>query len=376
MVLLADGTTAPYNSGGGSSNFYEYKFSDTKTPPPSNGQIRFNNSTFSGATHVYISHLTDNAVDIDFYLDQIAVGDLLYFQNKDSSLQYAKYKVITFITYANNYRDFTVSYQNSEGAYFTNNQSIIFTNYIDTVAINTRLNALEAKTIYQSAIVNQTNFTGAVMADTLKVNGGSSGSYLMSDGSLKPAVQLNNGGLGTSLVKTGTGDVLELNSISAFSGVGLVLNSNNISLSNTLPSTLITFNTSGSGDSLIKSNTNPALVLKGLAVGTGLSMTTTTDLITLTNTTTASTLSNAGAGSSLVVSGTAPSLSVKSLSASTGISISDASNNLQITNSSPASGITFSSVGTGTTLTSSTTNPNFSVKSLTAGTNINFTGST
>ena len=375
-VLLADGTTAPYNSGGGSSNFYEYKFSDTKTPPPANGQIRFNNSTFSGATHIYIDHLTSNGIDIDFYLDQIGVGDILYIQDKDTSIRYGKYKVITFITYANDYRDFTVSYQSSEGAIFTDNHALIFTNYVDTVSINTRLNALEAKTVYQSAIVGQTNFTGDVMADVLKVNGGSSNSYLMADGSLRPTVQLSNGGLGTSLVKSGTGDVLELNSISAFGGVGLVLNSNNISLSNTLPSTLITFDTSGSGDSLIKTNTNPALVLKGLAVGSGLSISTTTDLITLTNTTMASTLSNAGTGSSLVVSGSAPSLSVKSLSSSTGITINDASNNLEIVNTSPASGITFSSVGTGTVLTSSTTNPNFSVKSLTAGTGINFTGST
>ena len=410
----------------GWSNYYEYNFSTITTEPPLSSQIRFNNTSFA-ATHIYVSHITSLGVDIDFYLDQITTGDILYFQNKESSIQWVKYKITGYTNYTNNYRDFSVEYQNSEGLFFTDSQNIIFTSYVNTAGIIARLNSLDDKTQYQTTILDQTNFAGTICSDYVKVNGGTSESYLMADGSLRSVVQLNNGGLGTSLVKTGAGDVLELNSISAFSGVGLVLNNNNISLSNTLPSTLITFETSGFGDSLIKSNINPDLVLKGLAVGDGLSINTTTDLITLTNTITASTLSNAGAGSSLVFSGSAPSLSVKSLSASTGISISDTgdnleivnlspasditfssvgtgtaltssttnpnfsirsisasagisiteeSNNLQIANVSPASGITFSSVGTGTALTSSTTNPNFSVKSLTAGTGINFTGST
>ena len=353
----------------GWSNYYEYNFSTITTNSPLNGQIRFNDIS-PAATHVYVSHITGFSVDIDFYLDQITTGDILYFQNRESSIQWVKYKVNGYTNYTNNYRDFLVEFQNSEGTSFTDNQNIIFTSYVNTAGITARLNSLEDKTQYQTTVLDQTNFAGTLYADYVKVNGGTSESYLMADGSLRSVVQLNNGGLGTSLVKTGTGDVLELNSISAFSGVGLVLNNNNISLSNTLPSTLITFGTSGFGDSLIKSDTNPDLVLKGLAVGDGLSISTTTDLITLTNTISASTLSNAGAGSSLIVSGSAPALSVKSLSASTGISISDISNNLQITNSSPASDITFSNGGTGTTLTSSTANPNFSVKSISASTGI------
>ena len=376
-VLLADGTTAPYNSGGSGGNFYQYRFS-TSTTPTVVGHIQYNNANPILTTTVWVNHITDDAIDIDFYLAQIGIGDILYIQDKNLSTNFAKY-IVTSSTQPvfNSYWAFGVTYANSEGTGttgFANNHQIIFTSYVDSATINTRLNALETKTVYQSTpTLNQTNFAGTVLADTLKITGGLSSNYLMADGSTSALTTITTSGVGTSLVKTGTSPGFELNSLLASTGLSSSLSGNTITLTNSSPASGISLASTGTGTSLLNSTANPTFTTKSLAVGTGLSIASTTNTITLTNTVTGSTLANAGAGTSLVVSGTAPSLSVKSLSNGTGITLTDASNNIQITNSSPASGISLSNAGTGTSLLSSTTNPTFTTKSLTAGTNVTFT---
>jgi len=285
--------------------------------------------------------------------------------------------VTSRIIIPNNYVTYGVTYVNAEGTgltNFPNNHPIFFTSYVDSATINTRLNALEQKTIYQSTpTLNQTNFAGTVLTDTLKITGGLSSNYLMADGSTSALTTISTSGVGTSLIKTGTSPGFVLNSLSASTGLSSSLAGDTITLTNSSPASGISLASTGTGTSLLNSTTNPTFSTKSLAVGSGLSIASTTDTITLTNTVTGSTLANAGAGTSLVVSGTAPSLSVKSLSSGTGITLTDASSNLQITNSSPASGISLSNAGTGTSLLSSTTNPTFTTKSLTAGTNVTFT---
>jgi len=376
-VLLADGTTAPYNSGGSGGNYYQYRF-DTSTTPTVVGRIQYNNANPTLTTIVWVNHLTDDSIDIDFYLAQIGLGDILYIQDKNLSTNFAKY-IVTSSTQPvpNSYWAFGVTYATSEGTGttgFANNHQIIFTSYVDSATINTRLNALEQKTIYQSTpTLNQTNFAGTVYADTLKIATGTASQYLMADGTTSALTTIGTSGVGTSLVKTGTSPSFVLNSLAVSTGLSSNLAGDTITLTNSSPASGISLASTGSGTSLLNSTTNPSFSTKSLAVGTGLSIASTTDTITLTNTVTGSTLANAGAGTSLVVSGTAPSLSVKSLSSGTGITLNDASNNIEIVNSSPASGITLSNAGTGTSILSSTSNPTFSTKSLTAGTNITFT---
>lgn len=377
-VLLADGTTAPYNSGGSGGNYFLYQSSTDITVPPSISQhVQYNNSVQPSATIVWINHITDDGIDIDFYLAQVGIGDILYFQDRNNSTNWIKYAVTSRTIFVNNYVQYGVTYVNSEGTgstNFPNNHPIFFTSYVDSATINTRLNALETKTQYQSTpTLNQTNFAGTVLVDTIKTVTGTSTQYLMGNGSTSALTSISTSGVGTSLVKIGTSPGFELNSLLASTGLSSSLAGDTITLVNSSPASGISLATSGSGATLINSNTNPNFSLKSLAVGTGLSIGTTTDTITLTNTQTASTLANAGAGTSLVVSGTAPSLSVKSLSSGTGITLNDASSNIQIVNSSPASGISLSNAGTGTSLLSSTTNPTFTTKSLTAGTNVTFT---
>ena len=381
-VLLADGTTAPYNSGGSGGNYFLYESSTNITVPPSISQhVQYNNSVQPSATFVYINHLTDDNIDIDFYLAQVGIGDILYFQDRNLSTNWIKYAVTSRTIIPNDYVEFGVTYVNSEGTgstNFPNNHPIFFTSYVDSATINTRLNALETKTQYQSTpTLNQTDFTGTVLADTIKITGGLSSNYLMADGSTSALTTITTSGVGTSLVKTGTSPGFELNSLLASTGLSSSLAGDTITLTNTLPSTDISLASTGTGTSLLNSTTNPTFSTKSLAVGAGLSIASTTDTITLTNTGTASTLANAGAGTSLVVSGTAPSLTVKSLSNGTGITLNDVSSNIEIVNSSPASGISLTTVGTGTSiLTSTSANPTFSTRTLTAGTNITFTTTT
>jgi len=377
-VLLADGTTAPYNSGGSGGNYFLYQSSTDTTVPPSISQhVQYNNSVQPSATIVWINHITDDNIDIDFYLAQIGLGDILYFQDRNDSTNWIKYAVTSVTIIPNDYVTYGVTYVNSEGTgstNFPNNHPIFFTSYVDSATINTRLNALEQKTVYQSTpTLNQTNFAGTVYADTLKIATGTASQYLMADGTTSALTTIGTSGVGTSLVKTGTSPSFVLNSLAVSTGLSSNLAGDTITLTNSSPASDISLASSGSGTTLLNSTTNPSFSTKSLAVGTGLSIASTTDTITLTNTVTGSTLANAGAGTSLVVSGTAPSLSVKSLSSGTGITLNDASNNIEIVNSSPASGISLSNAGTGTSLLSSTSNPTFSTKSLTAGTNITFT---
>ena len=372
-VLLADGTVAPYNSGTG-GNFFQYRFNtNTVVPPSLAGRVNFKNGTFASVTNVYVNHLTDDNIDIDFFLAQVGIGDILYYQDKTSSLQWVKYVVTSKTIIINSYTDFGVTYDSSEGAFFNNSQQIVFSYYVDTATINTRLNALEQKTVYQSTpTLNQTNFAGTVYADTLKIATGTSSQYLMADGTTSALTTIGTSGVGTSLVKTGTSPSFVLNSLAVSTGLSSNLAGDTITISNTLPSSDISIASSGSGTTLINSTTNPNFLLKSLAVGTGLSIGTTSNTITLTNTIAGSTLTSAGAGTSLVVSGTAPSLSVKSLSSGSGITLSEASNNLQIINSSPASAITLTNDGVGTysLIGSTSSNPTLKNKTVSVGTGI------
>jgi hypothetical protein len=210
----------------------------------------------------------------------------------------------------------------------------------------------------------------------LKVIGGSSGYHLMSDGSLRSITQLNNGGAGTSLIKegSGSGSVIELNSISNGTGLGLALNAGNITLTN-----ISTLSNAGilTGLSLVSNGTAPNYSLKSIDSGTGILVSNTNaDVILITNTSPASgiSLASVSGGFSLISStSTNPAFKTKSITQGTNITISDISNNLTITNSSPASSILLSSItGTGgySLISSTSINPSFITKTIAQGTGI------
>lgn len=440
FVLLADGTTAPYTTGGGNSNYYLYQNdTDITVPPSTNGHIQYNNTIQQNATIVWINHLTQDGVDIDAYLALINNGDFLYIQDKNSSLNWIEYTVVSTTIIPNNYISITVVFKDGEAnglTSFGNNHPIFFSVFNNIPSINLRLSQLENKTQYQSVVLsNETNFTGTVLGDIIQANqfvkiGATSSQYLMGDGSIQQGLyNIVSQGTGETLLKNGTGHDFTTKSLKVGAGLGIsstvdeititntsannttITNagsgvnlqtstsanpnfafksisngsgisftevSNNIQINNSSMASSITLTNSGSGvgsNTLLASSTNPNFSTKGIIAGSDITITTTSNDLTIINNSPASTISvnNSGSGSSLINSSSTvnPNFYFKSFSVGSGISLTDTTNNLSITNSSPASGISLSSVGIGNTLIPTTSsNPAFQTKSLIAGSGI------
>ena len=171
FVLLADGTTAPYISSS-QSNYFLYSNKSTQyVPPPVSGSIRYNNAVQASATQVYVNHMTDDGVDIDFYLSQVQISDIIYIQDKNSSLNYIKFLVTSIAVVPNTYYTFSVTFDSGEGTGLTsfgNNHPLFLTSFLNQNVINARLSALETKTRYQeSLITNQTSVNYSLLADTI-----------------------------------------------------------------------------------------------------------------------------------------------------------------------------------------------------------------
>ena len=196
QYLMADGSTLQYSQNSGNSNFYLYDNSNNiTTPPPSNGHIGYNNSVQANATIIYISHLTSDNIDIDIFFTQISTIQEVYIQDKNSSINFIKYKITgtpTIIT--NSYIEIPVLYTatippaqpNGAGTGLTsfgNNHPLIISFFTNSIEVDERLTTLETKTQYQTASANNTTFAGTTTADTFIKTGGTNQQYLMADGS-------------------------------------------------------------------------------------------------------------------------------------------------------------------------------------------------
>ena len=67
QYLMADGSTTT-NSQQGQPNIYLYNNNNSGTPAPTSGQIRANDPNNQNVTELYISHITSDGIDIDFFL--------------------------------------------------------------------------------------------------------------------------------------------------------------------------------------------------------------------------------------------------------------------------------------------------------------------
>jgi hypothetical protein len=166
QYLMANGDTLTQSASSGNSNFYLYqnKNGTAMTPPPLSGDLGYNNSVQSLATIVYISHLTQDVIDVEIFFNQVNQLNDLYIQDKESSLNFIKYNITGLPTIiANSYMAVPVSmssYGGNGNNTFGVNHRILVAFFSNLSEIDTRLSNLETKTINQTAVAYATTFTG------------------------------------------------------------------------------------------------------------------------------------------------------------------------------------------------------------------------
>lgn len=87
-----------YQSYGGVQN---YMFNATTTPPPAAGGIRFNNTTQTAVTAIYLNYVTNdvNAINLkNYFLQRVHVGDTFYIQDKDAPTKWQLYELTAAFT--------------------------------------------------------------------------------------------------------------------------------------------------------------------------------------------------------------------------------------------------------------------------------------
>ena len=104
----------------------EWTYQNTTTPPPSSGQIRFNNATLSSVTTVYISNDTALGKDVEkILLLQIRAGAKVLIQDKDEADKYVIYTVVALTAQTASDTTFTVTYD-SMGTTLSDGQRVLF----------------------------------------------------------------------------------------------------------------------------------------------------------------------------------------------------------------------------------------------------------
>jgi len=159
-------------SSSGSSNIYLYNSStNTNLLTITSGQIRYNNSVQPTANQICISHLTRDNVDIDAFLELIAVNNIIYIQDQSTSLNYIKYKVLVVQSVPNNYYLLDVQHLDSSGTgatNFPNGHDIFMSIYTDTATIDSRLNTLDTQVLNLQN--DKLNLSGGSMTGLLDMN--------------------------------------------------------------------------------------------------------------------------------------------------------------------------------------------------------------
>jgi len=181
-------------------------------------------------------------------------------------------------------------------------------------------------------------------------------------------VTLANTGV-ESIVNTGSGPNIKTKGLVAGTGINLFSTGTDVTIENSSPISSASLTSTGTGQTLVKTGTQPAYSIKGLTAGTGISLSATGTDITITNTDLGSstTLMNAGV-ESIVNIGVGPALALKGVIAGPGISLSGAALNVIITNTISSANLT--NAGGTETIVSNGSGPSLSTKGIVAGTNV------
>ena len=194
QYFMGDGSLLQYSANSGNSNFYLYK-SHTNTPgaPPDNGFVYYNNNTQGMATIIYISHLTDDNIDIEVFFNNINKINDVYLQDRNDSTNYIKYNITgSPVIVVGSYIQIPVSLIIASGSgaiSFGTNHNILLSFFTNNIEVDSRLSAVETKTQYQTGLGgNITGFTGELlvsgetMSGTFRKSGGLSTEFLKANG--------------------------------------------------------------------------------------------------------------------------------------------------------------------------------------------------
>jgi hypothetical protein len=390
QYLMADGSTTAISAIG--SNIYLYKFSDNTTPPPTSGHIRFNNNTLlSSVSNVYISHITNNSIDIDPFFISIQTNNILYIQHTTLSTEWIKFTITAEPTITpENFISIPVSLLgngtfNPPSNIFTNNTDIYFSifsstattnpfnqslNTTDNVVFNSISSSLNTGILQFNELYPKTlNDLNIGTLNTSLLRLGGDGVFL-EFGNLVGLNNVSSTKISSNTLEPLTGDVIDILGDTAMKTDRTTFTENQEFITKSYVDNqvgAITLTTSGTGAPILNDNTNPSFSIRSLKStagndridiaigGTGGSE------ITLTNPnpSTLINVSSVGSGFALV-SGTNPNYQVKSLSQGTGITLNSTGPDLAIINSSPASSTTITSTDNNL-LPITGTSPNFSI---------------
>jgi hypothetical protein len=172
---MADGTLLQYSANSGNSNFYLYKsHSNTPVPPPDPGFVYYNNAVQSLATTIYVSHLTDDNIDIEVFFANLSQLNEVYIQQKTLSENFIKYNITgpPTITPGSNVSIpvSSASFSGTGQTSFGVNEPIVLSFFTNTIETDTRITSLETKTQNQSAVLNTTTFTNKIETTTVQAD--------------------------------------------------------------------------------------------------------------------------------------------------------------------------------------------------------------
>ena len=214
QYLMGDGSVLQYSANSGNSNFYLYKsHSNTPTPPPTNGFLYYNNSNQSLVTIVYISHVTDDGIDIEVFFNNISQLNDLYIQQKSISDNFIRYNITGAPTITTGSMiAIPVIKTDSAGSGSTSfgvNEPILISFFTNTIETDIRISAVESdvttlqtKTQNQTAISGTTTFSGAggILGQKFIKSGGLTTQFLKANGDVDSKTYIESGPINNSSV--------------------------------------------------------------------------------------------------------------------------------------------------------------------------------
>lgn len=173
QYLMGDGSVLTQSATSGNSNFYLYQNKDGVTvPPPASGDLGYNNSVQSLASKVYISHITQDIIDVEVFFKQVNQLSDLYIQDKEDSANWIKYNITALPTLTiGSYLEVPVameSYGGTGNTSFGSNHRLIVAFFSNLTEVDQRLTNLEDKTQNQNVLGLDTVFNQQLTVSTIR----------------------------------------------------------------------------------------------------------------------------------------------------------------------------------------------------------------